>query len=468
MNTQTKSSKCLSSNVLINKPFNVRLLFHYPYCCAQSNEMQVFLEGNLSNQKDLLSDIENTNKSFVAENDAQILLELFTQQGVDCFKKLRGRWNAYIFIPQSQKMYAVRDILGCLALYYSEENQYFTSSILDTEIELNDKKKEEQIWRINNESDLKYKKIKIIPCSSYFVLDLSKEIDYQIVTYYTIPYKNCKAGYNRYEEQLRFDDVRSLIFKALQKSLTNCSHVAAIYTGSMENAMLICAAKKVSPQTEITVFAFSGRLSKNSPPEQNIRSAGVKWVEVDCENDDNKIEKELFKSIVNDGITTFISEYGCAKLFAGDSECFVPFLRSLRNQWMWSNWCKERIKARRSGISSAKLKQIKSDFAKILKNNSIEVLNDYLYLRFADCLHLRNTYTAFITRFVSTHLNILTPFCDDLELVEYVFSVPSTLKIHNGYDSYLLRNAMVGVVNEEVMWMKRPINTWELLSLFDL
>ncbi len=43
-----------------------------------------------------------------------------------------------------------------------------------------------------------------------------------------------------------------------------------------------------------------------------------------------------------------------------------------------------------------------------------------------------------------------TPFADDIELIEYVFSLPSVYKIHHGRSKYLLREAMAGVLPESI------------------
>ena len=39
-----------------------------------------------------------------------------------------------------------------------------------------------------------------------------------------------------------------------------------------------------------------------------------------------------------------------------------------------------------------------------------------------------------------------TPFADDINLIEYVFSIPSVYKIHNGWSKYLLRESMSGII----------------------
>ena len=43
-----------------------------------------------------------------------------------------------------------------------------------------------------------------------------------------------------------------------------------------------------------------------------------------------------------------------------------------------------------------------------------------------------------------------TPFSDDIKLIEYLFSVPSVYKIHNGWSKYLLRTAMNGILPDAI------------------
>lgn len=46
------------------------------------------------------------------------------------------------------------------------------------------------------------------------------------------------------------------------------------------------------------------------------------------------------------------------------------------------------------------------------------------------------------------------PFADDLELVEYAFSIPSSYKINQGYAKYILRVATKGLIPEETRWRR--------------
>ena len=50
-----------------------------------------------------------------------------------------------------------------------------------------------------------------------------------------------------------------------------------------------------------------------------------------------------------------------------------------------------------------------------------------------------------------------TPLADDIDLIETMFRIPSTYKIHNGWSKYLLRQAMRGIVPEKILSRKDKI-----------
>jgi len=51
-----------------------------------------------------------------------------------------------------------------------------------------------------------------------------------------------------------------------------------------------------------------------------------------------------------------------------------------------------------------------------------------------------------------------TPFADDINLIEYVFNIPSSYKIHNGWTKYLLRTSMEGVLPKEIQWRRDKVS----------
>ena len=51
-------------------------------------------------------------------------------------------------------------------------------------------------------------------------------------------------------------------------------------------------------------------------------------------------------------------------------------------------------------------------------------------------------------------LEVRVPFCDS-RIVEYLYSVPWSFKEYNGYEKGLLRQAVLGLLPDEVLWRKK-------------
>ncbi|WP_126651982.1 asparagine synthase (glutamine-hydrolyzing) [Chryseobacterium aureum] len=115
----------------------------------------------------------------------------------------------------------------------------------------------------------------------------------------------------------------------------------------------------------------------------------------------------------------------------------------------------------KSGIDNFTKKDAKKDLYSQYKNEQFErkysatSLNEMLYhatfrgglqelLRYAD----RNS--------MAHSLEVRLPFLSH-ELVEFVFTLPSTCKVNNGFSKYILREAMNDVVPKDIVWRKDKI-----------
>jgi asparagine synthase (glutamine-hydrolysing) len=173
------------------------------------------------------------------------------------------------------------------------------------------------------------------------------------------------------------------------------------------------------------------------------------------------------------GFDAVMNSRGIDELFAGHKSYFFPFFKSLWSQWMFKDLLNELLRLRNANISCNEIltnktipkefaffnKEYKHNYTSRLQNKENKlVLNDYLY----------ESYTSFLPSFIhcikdnSTNfgMDCLQPFSNSKALSEYVFSVPSTFKIHNGWNKYLLRASMVGIVPDEIRWGKQKSNAY--------
>lgn len=196
-------------------------------------------------------------------------------------------------------------------------------------------------------------------------------------------------------------------------------------------------------------------------------------------------QSSVMKLARENGITILLDGQGGDELFAG----YVPFYIS----YYFELLRRFRLKTLRSEI--ANLKHSPLNFSIMLRSMGKVILSDILPQTFETKLvrnkhkelsfigqnlmdkglagvSLNNGYTgndlnsSLFDFFTTGYLrNLLrwedrcsmqysvesrTPFADDIELIEYVFSIPSVYKIHKGRSKYLLREAMCGVLPVDI------------------
>ena len=93
--------------------------------------------GEIYNYKELRADLIAKGYQFTSMGDAEVILNLFLDQGVSCFELLRGVFSFAIWSEESQSLFLVRDQFGVKPLYYCSSDSGFVfgsemKSILET------------------------------------------------------------------------------------------------------------------------------------------------------------------------------------------------------------------------------------------------------------------------------------------------------------------------------------------------
>ena len=324
--------------------------------------------------------------------------------------------------------------------------------------------------------------------------------------YYTLPYNTSKTAYHEPSEKHYLSRLKSLMTENVRKHLQLSGGPLAVgLSGGMDSSALLCLARKTDPDRTLaaytTIDEYDGGEAKWA--EKVVRHTGVEWIKVVCTpafileksesinrvhsapvyNASTIAQYKMMEEVSKQGQTVFIDGQGGDELFGGYPAYIPLFLQSLLKNREWKTWWNEWSQVEHSGMTKKgtmtmlfklwakaqyytpqKIAQKKrKDIVESLIPQAIdsyfkqeppirpikkETLNDSLY----------ESYTLFLGNILrwgehsaaSQGISCVMPFADNPELTEYVFSIPSAFKIHNGWSKYLQRKAMIGIVPDEI------------------
>jgi asparagine synthase (glutamine-hydrolysing) len=196
------------------------------------------------------------------------------------------------------------------------------------------------------------------------------------------------------------------------------------------------------------------------------------------------------EEISKQGQAVFIDGQGGDEMLGGYPGYFPLLLKSLRRSGEWFNWLHELTSVGNSGMTARdmfvrRLKLWAKDryynperLAKSKRKEEYEALtpqereayfsqpsplpqvrkdalNDALYESYT--IYLGNILRWGEHSAASHGIECVMPLSDSVDLAEFVFSVPSSFKIHDGWNKYLLRKAMEGTVPDEICRRKQKM-----------
>lgn len=91
----------------------------------------IIFNGEIYNYRELRKELEEYGVKFRSKGDAEVLLNLYLEQGEDCLKKLSGIFSFAIWDARSDELFIARDNYGVKPLYYVENSNgfYFASEM---------------------------------------------------------------------------------------------------------------------------------------------------------------------------------------------------------------------------------------------------------------------------------------------------------------------------------------------------
>jgi len=466
----------------------------------ESKKLWIVYNGEIYNFMELRKELEKKHK-FYTKSDTEVILHAYEEYGINCIKKLNGMFAFAIWDSRKKQLFLARDRLGIKPLYYYHDDKKF---IFASEIKslLEDK----TIERIPNDEiiyeylvyglhdhkeDTFFKGIKRLLPAHYMVVNkrgikIKKYWNLKVNRNFNFSSKNDEKYAKRFYKLLE-DSVKMRLISEVP--------IGTCFSGGLDSSSIVCIInrllskiekgevigkkqktfsacyenEKVDERKYIKEVIKSLNIEKNYifPSSKTLWSEIRKFVyyqEEPVSGTSEYAQWNVFK-LASKKVKVTLDGQGGDELLAGYVPYYGVFLLNLLKKGEIFHFMKEFILSldlthpfiKEYFFMTKKESEIKkmlnpvfvSKFEKKVKSKW--KTNDFASSLFLDTVKynlphlLRYGDKSSMAFSIEARVPIL-----DHRLVEYVFSLPLSQKIKNGWTKYILRNAMKDVIPEKI------------------
>ena len=461
-----------------------------------NNKYIIVYNGELYNTEDLRVELKKIGFHFDSYSDTEVLLTSYIAWGTDCVNHINGIFAFGIWDEKAESFFMARDHLGVKPLFYTiKDNNFIFGSELkallaNSMVEpIIDEKGICEIMGLgpaHTENSGVFKDVYQLPpahCLLYTREDLRVR-EYWMLK--SLPHKENISD--------TIEHVRSLVLDAINRQLVSDVPVCTFLSGGLDSSIISAVTSKEFKKRGKILNTYSIDYEDNKKhfksneftPTTDDEWVGIMSEFIGSEHhriilNNQKLMEALSDAVeasdlpgmadIDSSLLLFCKEVSKENVVALSGECadevfggypwFTrPELKNL-NTFPWSNALSERQAILSHDLSHINLKEyVDSQYNETLKKLPVmadsSVKDDPSKKMFF--LNIKWFMTTLLTRndrmSMANSLEVRVPFAD-YRIVEYTFNIPQEFKFYKDREKGLLRQALTGLLPEDVLWRKK-------------
>ena len=227
----------------------------------------IVYNGEVYNYKELTCQLKDKGASLKTTSDTEVILELFAEQGVQCFKQLNGMFALAIYDIQKQILTVARDHAGIkpLFIYYDEADFIFASelkaiqSIKKSQLSINKKAIPYflHLGFIPHPLTI-YNNTEKFPAAHLLQIDVNSQnfsnLNSSITSFWKLESKIEMNSIN--DEKTAKQKLTGLLFDSVEKQLVSDVPLGTFLSGGIDSSLVTAMASKVNNQ-KINSFSIA-------------------------------------------------------------------------------------------------------------------------------------------------------------------------------------------------------------------
>ncbi|HRH12152.1 MAG TPA: asparagine synthase (glutamine-hydrolyzing) [Bacteroidia bacterium] len=471
---------------------------HQPMCDTTENYWIVF-NGEIYNYIELREELVKKGHRFVSKSDTEVVIAAYKEWKEDCVNHFDGIWAFMIYDQEKQICFASRDRLGVKPFYYVENNDFFAFASEQKAFvraglikgQTNEKQLHDYLinGRVEDEKDNFFNETKeLFP--GYTLTYHLKEHRFNLNRYYHL--SESKANETLSENELT-EKIRKALEHSIQLRMRSDVEVGTCLSGGIDSSVIAGLMNAIGKQrihcfTSIfksesfneetyadevakSINAFHHKVEPDASSFLNDMDALIYSQDVPIWDTSTYSQFSVMKLASENKIKVVLDGQGADELFGGYHHHYIAKWKSYLLEGNYSElfrdmndskisiprpylfFAKEKIKER----VNPNLKDLSRFFtSEFIRSN--EVVNSVVYFDSVNKQQIHDIEKARLKSFLKCEdrcgmwhgVESRTPFSDDVNLMELMFSFNGNKKIKKGVSKSLLRNACKDLLPERI------------------
>jgi asparagine synthase (glutamine-hydrolysing) len=473
---------------------------HQPMC-SNNEKLWISFNGEIYNYIELRSELQKIGHQFFSESDTEVVLTAYREWGFACVEKFNGMWAFCIYDTEKQLCFASRDRLGVKPFYYSHQADFFSfaseqkaftkAGLIKAEINQTALHSYLVNGTLENNASNFFEGITELWPGTNLVYDIQQQ-DVSTHTYYHLK-QQLNLKNNELTEDELIEKISTAFTNAIKLRLRSDVEVGTCLSGGIDSSAI---AVTIAELTQKPFYCFTSIFKQQPFNEEYFADSVAKKInakQVKVEPTLNGFLEEIDMLVYSQDVpiwdTSTYAQYkvmelakqnnikvvldgqGADELFGGYHHHFVTLWNSLLLKGYFVQGVLEIAGARKTLAHPFifYLKEIlkqqytfhKKHVDLLFKSEFVqqeEMINPYTYFNDLNDHLINDIYQTRLKSFLKCEdrcgmwhgVESRTPFSDDVELMNLLFSFNGSKKIKHGVSKYLLREAVKHKIPQEI------------------